>query len=1085
MDTTERHRCRGSVRKCPQHNVPSEIHNASQFNGEVDRSQHLAPQNLGENLEREPQCEVEANGQPNISEENLHRATEHGNFNGPSEKEYDGDLSGRDREQHHRENRRISQPRCLESPTEDSSRKPESLLQEVSLHCTDVPPRQVVGRRRAETPCLQEQHEESSEVMERPDPLAGGPRVLQAVNKSDLVISSFNCEGWNDIIVLDLLQKISYNHTKSTILCCQETWRYQLSNKFLNEIKNLYTVVHETAMDPNVHRSRGRPFGGVCFIVSKDISFRQHYTDSRCLSIILLDSNTLLSNVYMPYNNPRISVDENHELYLQALGHLRASHDLANGMSNYITVGDFNYDPDDTSARANLMPLFLDEYAYTNTDLHCYGGRPEHTHHSGRILDRVVMSEHLSPLVSSIFVNKTFSSSDHYPVIAEISLIVPECSQVSSSGQRTQLNWKGASAKSIDSYSRLSNKLCKVSLHKFSQGIINGYELYRETIQNLNHAAVTCIPKRKYRQKSHSIPLWRERMSTYKDTVDFWLQTRFLEGGPNSCSLYVRNQLRRARSQYKRQLRQRRREIATNVADYLTERNCHKMLFKAGKVATPAIINGHNREEQPLMWRAHFQKVFKTSDTPCNGSDLLRIIDTKLNNDTSFCKFSIEHINIAINNINTDKSYSRHYHWKFLNTYEHSAKYSLCTVYNCCASDTMNNCCHDAWDLFDTNLSLVPKKGKKDLTALKAWRPISVGTSENWILEKVFLNRLLPFLGTSDCQFGYKEGHSTPHAIELVRILERSSDSHVCMLDASSAFDTLSWWRIRDQLLKRSVPLYLIKLCLKQLISNRISVCGTEFIFPRTGIKQGGILSGRYFSICYDDLVHDLRKVGAGVLITGFRNLRLLLYILVYADDIILIAKSPYGLSRLINVTLSFAKKYNDIVFNPGKSHILRLGRTRSPAVSVNRIPVTECIEYLGVMIGRGAKPQDTAAASLYCKANVMLSQNKELHNCSAHIKNLAVTTYGSVYALETFTAVGPRLRKAHRYVTRAVHTDWRTFVDLPGPNIRSRRLYTVYGLDSMEVLHRRRRNNFLIKAESSANEIIRLVIGSLPRITA
>ena len=119
-------------------------------------------------------------------------------------------------------------------------------------------------------------------------------------------------------------------------------------------------------MDPNVHRSRGRPFGGVCFIVSKDISFRQHYTDSRCLSIILLDSNTLLSNVYMPYNNPRISVDENHELYLQALGHLRASHDLANGMSNYITVGDFNYDPNDTSARANLMPLFLDEYTTLN-----------------------------------------------------------------------------------------------------------------------------------------------------------------------------------------------------------------------------------------------------------------------------------------------------------------------------------------------------------------------------------------------------------------------------------------------------------------------------------------------------------------------------------------------------------------------------------------------------------------------------------------------------------------------------------------------------------------------------------------------
>ena len=110
-------------------------------------------------------------------------------------------------------------------------------------------------------------------------------------------------------------------------------------------------------------------------------------------------------------------------------------------------------------------------------------------------------------------------------------------------------------------------------------------------------------------------------------------------------------------------------------------------------------------------------------------------------------------------------------------------------------------------------------------------------------------------MGTRDCQFGYKREHSTSHAIELVRVLERSSDCHVCMLDASSAFDKISWYRIRDELLKRRIPYHLIKLCMKQLTSNRISVCGTQFIYPRSGIKQGGVMSGKYFSICYDTLV--------------------------------------------------------------------------------------------------------------------------------------------------------------------------------------------------------------------------------------
>ena len=95
-----------------------------------------------------------------------------------------------------------------------------------------------------------------------------------------------------------------------------------------------------------------------------------------------------------------------------------------------------------------------------------------------------------------------------------------------------------------------------------------------------------------------------------------------------------------------------------------------------------------------------------------------------------------------------------------------------------------------------------PQKGKKDLSTRSAWRPISIGTSENWLLEKILLGRLLPFLETQNCQFGYKRNHSTVHAIELVRTLERKYDAHVRLLDASSVFDKLSWHRIKDQLVK-------------------------------------------------------------------------------------------------------------------------------------------------------------------------------------------------------------------------------------------------------------------------------------------
>ena len=304
------------------------------------------------------------------------------------------------------------------------------------------------------------------------------------------------------------------------------------------------------------------------------------------------------------------------------------------------------------------------------------------------------------------------------------------------------------------------------------------------------------------------------------------------------------------------------------------------------------------------------------------------------------------------------------------------------------------------------------------------------------------------------------------------------------MLDASAAFDTLSWLRIRDQLIKRGVPIYLIKLCIRQLTSNRISVRGTSFIYPRVGVKQGGVLSGRYFSICYDDLIELLRKTGSGVILISFNNKRIFLQIIVYADDILLVSKSPYGLAELIDVTLRFAKLYNDINFNPGKSWILRIGTNRKNAVSVRGIPVTESHEYLGTTIGRGSNPSKFSTSKLYTKANIMAKENKQLNRCSSDVKNLVVKSYGNVYALETFQKVDSSMRQAHRYLTKAVHKDWAVFADLPGPNIRSRQLYTVYGLDSLEVLHRRRRNKFLIKAEQSCNLVIRYLIGSLPRIT-
>ena len=147
-------------------------------------------------------------------------------------------------------------------------------------------------------------------------------------------------------------------------------------------------------------------------------------------------------------------------------------------------------------------------------------------------------------------------------------------------------------------------------------------------------------------------------------------------------------------------------------------------------------------------------------------------------------------------------------------------------------------------------------------------------------------------------------------------------------------------------------------------------------------------------------------------------------------------------------------------------------------------IPTAESYEYLGVQVGRGADPQSAAASKLYKNTNILFAQNTDLKKCSIDVKNLSIYSYGNVYAIENLLCVNSRLRQAHRYMTKLVHCNWRQYADLDGPNIRSRRLYSVFQLDSLEVIHRKRRNNFLLKAAAHTNTLISGVIVNLDRIT-
>ena len=70
----------------------------------------------------------------------------------------------------------------------------------------------------------------------------------------------------------------------------------------------------------------------------------------------------MINNVYLPFRDTRLSVDENINNMLEAVGHLEAAHDLTTETIDYITLGDLNCDPSDRCERFSILNNFFSRH---------------------------------------------------------------------------------------------------------------------------------------------------------------------------------------------------------------------------------------------------------------------------------------------------------------------------------------------------------------------------------------------------------------------------------------------------------------------------------------------------------------------------------------------------------------------------------------------------------------------------------------------------------------------------------------------------------------------------------------------------
>ena len=203
------------------------------------------------------------------------------------------------------------------------------------------------------------------------------------------------------------------------------------------------------------------------------------------------------------------------------------------------------------------------------------------------------------------------------------------------------------------------------------------------------------------------------------------------------------------------------------------------------------------------------------------------------------------------------------------------------------------------------------KKGNTDL--VDNYRGVSLLSIVSKCYTSILNQRLYNWLEDNEkiveAQAGFRKNHSTTdhiftlYAIAQKCLSKKGKKLYVAFVDFKKAFDSVRHNKLLDAIYKEGVKGKLfcaLKSMYDRLLSCvRVNGCCSDFFDCPKGVRQGCVLSPTLFSLFINQLAMHISETGKhGVqLLPGLMEL----FILLFADDVTLIATSPFGLQNQLN----------------------------------------------------------------------------------------------------------------------------------------------------------------------------------------
>ena len=261
--------------------------------------------------------------------------------------------------------------------------------------------------------------------------------------------------------------------------------------------------------------------------------------------------------------------------------------------------------------------------------------------------------------------------------------------------------------------------------------------------------------------------------------------------------------------------------------------------------------------------------------------------------------------------------------------------------------------------LLDALIVSIPKNARGDIFSSENYRGIALSSAIAKLIDIIVLDRYgLSHLATSELQFAYKPKHSTTLCTFVLKELvyyywSKHSDVFACFVDATKAFDKVSFAKLFQILVSKNLPIPFVRLIFdgynRQRISAIWNTAQSEHFSVRNGVRQGAVLSAVLYIVYTDELLRRLEIEGSGCHI-----MKEYFGALAYADDVALISPTLQGLQQMISVMESFCNEFS-IQLNTGKTKCLAFWRNRRVTpilqpilVNGNEIEWVEMFKYLG-----------------------------------------------------------------------------------------------------------------------------------------